>query len=513
MPDCRSCGADMPEGFAFCGRCGALLPSAPDLERRVVTVLFCDLAGFTARSDRADPEDVRAVLRPYHARLRHEIEWFGGTLDKFIGDGVMAVFGAPVAHEDDPERAVRCGLAIQQAVAGLNQTQADLALRVRVGITTGEAVIAADRHESETVVGDVVNTASRLEGVAPVGGVLVGEPTFRVTQGVFDYQPLAPVRVKGKVEPLPVWRAISSRSRLGVVSDHTPATPLLGRAAELEQLQATFARMREEVSFQLVTVVGEPGVGKSRLVRELHRFVDRQPDLITWRQGHCLSYGEGISFWALGEILKAHVGILEFDPPSAAAAKLADAVTAVTDEPAEQQWLEARLAPLVGLAGAVGARRGTPEREEAFTAWRRFLEAVAAKRPLVVVLEDLHWADDAMLAFIKHLVDNASGVPMMVVGTARLELYDQAPNWGSLEERATTIRLAPLSDADTARLLGSLLGRAVLAAELQATPPGAGGREPTVCRADLPRAGGARPAPARRPHTARKTRRTYGPVP
>jgi class 3 adenylate cyclase len=184
MPGCPSCGADIPEGFAFCGRCGAPLLTAPDLEeRRVVTVLFCDLAGFTAKSDRADPEDVRALLRPYHARLRHEIERFGGTLDKFIGDGVMAVFGAPVAHEDDPERAVRCGLAIQQAVADLNQAQADLALQVRIGINTGEAVIAADRRETETVVGDVVNTASRLEGVAPVGGVVVGEPTSRRPDG------------------------------------------------------------------------------------------------------------------------------------------------------------------------------------------------------------------------------------------------------------------------------------------------------------------------------------------
>ena len=470
MPGCPSCGADMPEGFAFCGRCGAPLPSAPDLEeRRVVTVLFCDLAGFTARSDRADPEDVRALLRPYHARLRHEIERFGGTLDKFIGDGVMAVFGAPVAHEDDPERAVRCGLAIQQAVADLNQAQADLALKVRVGITTGEAVIAADRHQSETVVGDVVNTASRLEGVAPVGGVVVGEPTFRATRPVFDYQALAPVRVKGKAEPLSVWRAISARSRLGVVSDQGPVTPFLGRATELEQLQAIYMRTREEASVQLVTIVGEPGVGKSRLVREFHAFVDSQPELITWRQSHCLSYGEGISFWALGEIFKAHAGILEFDTPSAAAAKLADAVAAVIDDQAEHQWLVARLAPLVGLAGAMGTTRGTPEREEAFTAWRRFLEAAAARRPLVVVLEDLHWADDAMLAFIQHLVESSSGVPLLVVGTARLELYDQAPGWGSLGGRATTIRLAPLSDGDTARLLGSLLGQAVLAADLQAS--------------------------------------------
>jgi class 3 adenylate cyclase len=232
MPSCPSCGADVPEGFAFCGRCGAPLAAGAE-ERRVVTVLFCDLAGFTARSDRADPEDVRALLRPYHARLRAEIERFGGTLDKFIGDGVMAVFGAPASHEDDPERAVRCGLGILDAVAELNQAQPDLDLKVRIGVTTGEAVVAADRHHSEGVVGDVVNTAARLEGVAEVGSVLVGEPTFRATRALFDYRPLAPVRVKGKAEPLSVWRAASARSRLGVAVDQVPATPFLGRDGEL----------------------------------------------------------------------------------------------------------------------------------------------------------------------------------------------------------------------------------------------------------------------------------------
>ncbi|HET9559896.1 MAG TPA: AAA family ATPase, partial [Actinomycetota bacterium] len=420
----------------FCGRCGAAVASGSGLEeRRVVTVLFCDLAGFTARSDRADPEDV----------------W-----------------------------AVRCGLAILEAMK-------ELALDVRVGVNTGEAVVAADRHHSEVVVGDVVNTAARLEGVAPVGSVLVGEATFRATRRLFDYEPLAPVRVKGKAAPLPVWLAASARGRPGVAVDQAPATPFLGREGELDRLRRAYASARDEASVRLVTVTGEPGVGKSRLVRELRAFVDAQPELVAWRQGHCLPYGEGISFWALGEVLKAQAGILEFDGPATVAAKLADVVAAAVEEPAERQWLETRLAPLLGLAGEGAARTGTPEQDEIFTAWRRFLEAVAARRPLVVVLEDLHWADDALLAFVRHLVGEASGVPLLVVATARPELADRSPDWGrSPPDRTATVTLAPLSDDDTARLLAALLGRAVDRDEAHATLLGRIGGNPLyaeqVCR-------------------------------
>jgi class 3 adenylate cyclase len=394
----------------------------------VVTVLFCDLVGFTARFDHADPEDVRALLRPYHARLRHEIERFRGTLDKFIGDGVMAVFGAPIAHEDDPERAVRSALAILDAVEELNQGQPDLDLNVRIGITTGEAVVAADRRHSESVVGDVVNTAARLQGVAPVGAVVIGESTFTATRQLFDYEPLPAARVKGKAESLPIWRARSARSRFGVAVDQQSTSPFLGRAAELGRLQAIYARTLNEDLVQLVTIVGEPGIGKSRLVREFRAFVDAQPELVTWRQGHCLPYGEGISFWALGEVLKAHAGVLEFDEPTVAAAKLADAVAAAVPERAERQWLEARLAPLLGLAGEAGEKQGSPEQTESFTAWRRFHEALAAKRPLIIVLEDLHWADDALLAFVRHLVEESSGrsmrKPSWALDAARLGLAD-----------------------------------------------------------------------------------------
>jgi class 3 adenylate cyclase/tetratricopeptide (TPR) repeat protein len=474
MSTCPSCGAGILEGFAFCGRCGAQLAaaSAPAAEeRRVVTVLFCDLAGFTARSDRADPEDVVARLRPYHTRVRQEVERHGGTLDKFIGDGVLAVFGAPVAHEDDPERAVRTALAVLAAVEELNERNPVLDLKVRIGVTSGEAVIAVgDRAASERVVGDVVNTASRLEGVAPVGGVVVGEPTFRPTSRLFNYEPLPAVRVKGKAEALPIWRAHSARSRPGVDVDRPPAAALVGREVELALLTSVYERAVREPSVQLATVVGEPGVGKTRLVRELHAVVDAQPELVAWRQGRCLAYGEGITFWALGEVVKAQAGILDSDEGIEAAAKLRDAVAAVVEEPGEREWLASRLAPLVGLTGtgaAAATASGAPEQEEAFAAWRRFLAAVAAQRPLVIVLEDLHWADPALLAFTRHLVEWAAEVPLLVVCTARPELYDKAPDWCGGVRNLTPVALRPLSETDTARLIAALLGQAMLPAELQ----------------------------------------------
>jgi class 3 adenylate cyclase len=458
MLSCPSCGADIPGGFSFCGRCGTPLTSAPASqaeERKVVTVLFCDLVGFTARSDKADPEDVQARLRPYHTQLRREIERFGGTLDKFIGDGVMAVFGAPVAHEDDPERAVRCALGTLVAITELNRTQPALELQVRIGISTGEAVVSlGGSRETEGVVGDVVNTASRLEGVAPVGGIVVGEPTWRATSNLFDYEPLPPVRVKGKTEPLAIWRAVAARSRFGIGVEQRILTPFVGREDELDLLKRLQARSLREHAVQLVTIIGEPGVGKSRLVQELFRFVDAQEELVGWRQGHCLPYGEGIAFWALGEIIKAEAGILESDQPEQAAAKLASALKVVEDDPGEREWISARLAPLIGLTAEAA---GAVERSEAFAAWRRFLEAIATRKPLVIVVEDLHWADEALLAFLDHLVDWSSDVPLLMVCTARPELYERAPGWGGGKRNATTLGLSPLSDAEISQLLAGLL--------------------------------------------------------
>ena len=429
----------------------------------MVSVLFCDLVGFTAASEQQDPEDVRARIRPYHARLRSEIEGYGGTVEKFVGDAVMAVFGAPVTHEDDAERAVRAGLRILEAIAELNEADPGLSLQVRVGINTGEAVVAlgAKPEQGEGIVtGDVVNTAARLQSAAPVNAIACSDQTYRATDRVFTYEELAPAQVKGKTQLLSIWRPLAARARFGADLIRTHATPLLGRELEHGLLVGTFERSAQQRSCQLVTIVGEPGVGKSRLCAELFRYIDERPGLVTWRQGRCLPYGDGIAFWALGEIVKAECGILDSDSPDEAVAKLDQALP---PGQIDRSWLRSRLAPLVGAGGEPAGQ------EESFTAWRRYLESLASERPAVLCFEDLHWADTALLSFIEHLADWSDGVPLLVLCTARPELYERHPLFAAEAKNAQRVTLRPLSDEETARLVSSLLDRVVLPAETQAT--------------------------------------------
>ena len=469
MQRCPNCGEDNGDRAKFCSECATPLGGARAkvaTERKVVSVLFVDLVGFTTRSERADPEDVQATLAVYHELLKREIERFGGTVEKFVGDAVMAVFGAPVAHEDDAERAVRSALRIVDAIAELNEDRPGLDLAIRGAVNTGEAVVtlgARPEAGEGFVSGDVVNTASRLQGVAPVGGIVVGELTYRATRGPIEYEELEPVTVKGKDEPIPIWRATGARSRFGVDVEQRTQVPLVGRDHELNLLRELFGRVVRDEAVQLVTISGEPGVGKTRLLWEFQRFVDDLPDLVYWRQGRCLPYGEGVTFWALGEVMKSHAGILESDAPDEAAAKLAGAVTEVVEDEDEREWVRARLAPLVGVASQGGA-----EREESFAAWRGMLEAISATRPLVLIFEDLHWADEQMLGFIEHLVEWSSEAPILVLCTARPELYERAPGWGGGKRNATTIGLSPLSAEETALLLAGLLDQAVLPADTQA---------------------------------------------
>jgi predicted ATPase len=314
--------------------------------------------------------------------------------------------------------------------------------------------VGSESSDQGIAIGDVVNTASRLQGAAPIGGVLVGEGTHRLTSELFDYEALDPVQVKGKAEPQRVWVARAARSRFGAELQRGLPTPFVGRQDEVELLKHTFARSVREPSVQLVTLLGEPGVGKSRIIRELFAFLDDQPELVFWRHGRCLPYGEGITYWALGEIVKAQAGILESDDARTARGKLADAVGSLVEESAEQEWIGSRLAPLIGLSD--GKAEGV-EQMESFSAWRLFLEAIASQRPLVLALEDLHWAQAAMIEFVGHVLEWSSGYPMLILCSARPELLQRAPQWGGGMRNSVVVSLAPLTDGETRTLLESIL--------------------------------------------------------
>jgi predicted ATPase/class 3 adenylate cyclase len=457
---CPVCGREAPDDARYCAGCGAAiaLPEAVRKERKVVSVVFVDLVGHTARSEAADPEDVQATLAPYHARVREVLERFGGTVEKFIGDAVMAVFGAPYAHEDDAERAVRAALAVRDAIV-------EDGLDVRAAVNTGEALVsvgAAVRDGEAFIAGDVVNTAARLQTAAPVNGVLVGAATHRATERAIEYGQAVTVEAKGKSEPVEAWEAVSPRARLGVDVAQHGAPEFVGRELELRSLVDTLERSRGAAAMQLVTLIGAPGMGKSRLVWELLRRVDAELEFTHWRQGRALAYGGG-AFSAIAEAVRAHIGMLESDSADDAHQKLRVALDGLPLDEAERGWVEARLRPLVRSDG-----REQTLREESFVAWRRFFEAIADVSPLVLVLEDIHWADDGTLDFLEHLLDWSSDSPLLVLCTARPELLERRPTWGGGRMNSSTIALSPLSDEASARLLTSLLGRSVLAADVQA---------------------------------------------
>jgi class 3 adenylate cyclase/tetratricopeptide (TPR) repeat protein len=457
---CSACGSKNAAEAKFCSECGARLGSAspPIEERKIVTVVFCDLVGSTARAEQLDPEDVRAELSSYHARVRSELERHGGTVEKFIGDAVVAVFGAPLVHEDDPERAVRSALAIR------DWALEEEAVDVRLAVNTGEALVSVDARADEGLVaGDVINTAARLQAAAPINGILVGEKTYRATDGRIEYREQRPVTAKGKQDPIAVWEAVSARSLFGVDVDLAPSTRLIGRKRELDLLVDALGRARAAHEPQLVTIVGVPGMGKSRLVQELSARIEADPELIRWRQGRSLPYGEGVSYWALGEMVKAEAGILESDAAPVAESKLRETLARICSE-GEVESLRTMLHPLVGIADDAS---GGDRRVEAFAAWRRFVEGLAAERATVLVFEDLHWADDGLLDFVDSLVDWATDVPLLVVATARPELLARRPHWGGGKTNAATLSLSPLSEGDTAELVHAILERSVLPADVQ----------------------------------------------
>jgi len=433
--------------------------AAPREERKVVTIFFADLLDVTTKARPLDPEDVRAFLSPYQRRIRSDVERFGGSIEKFIGNEVVALFGVPAAHEDDPERAVRAALAIRDALIAQDE-----ALHARIAVATGEALVTLGATASERepiAVGKVVETAARLRFAASVDGVLVDEQTFRRTRKAIEYRKEGPLAAQAKSEPVSAWEAIRPLALPGAhLSRHQ--TPFVGREQELAALQERLAWARSQRSPQLVTILGVPGIGKSRLVSELQQAIAGSDELLTWRQGRSLPYGDGVSFWALEEMVKAEAGILESDPAQTVERKLRKAVRRIVEDPADARRIATYLGALTGLAGREPAadRRG-----ETFAAWRHFLEALADERLLVLVFEDLHWADDALLDFVDELLDRVSGVPLLVVATARPELLDRRPGWAGGKPSALTISLPPLSQNETTRLVAAMLEQPVLSAE------------------------------------------------
>ncbi|MBV8445195.1 MAG: AAA family ATPase, partial [Candidatus Dormibacteraeota bacterium] len=463
---CHQCGAELPEQARFCPQCAA--PVAPAEvsqreERKVVTVLFADLVGFTSRAEQLDPEDVRALLRPLHEQLRTTLERFGGTVEKFIGDAVMALFGAPITHEDDAERAVRAAIAIRDWVRSEERD-----LQLRIGVNTGEVLVNLDaspaRGESMAS-GDVVNTAARLQTAAAPNGILVGESTHRAASRFIVFRAAPPVSAKGKSEPLPAWEVVDARARVGADAEATASTTMVGRDRELRLMTDALSRAQEDCVAQLVTIVGVPGIGKSRLVGELFGVIERQADIVLWRRGRSLPYGDGITFWALAEMTKAHAGILETDSLEDARSKLHDAVRAAVNDGDEAAWIEEQLKPLAGLDASAVAH--ATRRAQAFNAWTRFFHLLAEVHPLVMVFEDLHWADDNLLDFIDLLVDASDDVPLLVIATARPEFFERRAGWGGGKRNAVTISLSPLRDEETALLIAELTGRQVMVAEEQ----------------------------------------------
>jgi len=471
---CPACGQSNPPNAAFCLACGTRLPVAgnrPGEERRLVTVMFCDLADFTARSDGADPEDVKQMLRPFHARLQREIERYGGTVHQFLGDGVLAAFGAHTAHEDDPERAVLVALRVPEAIEELNREHG-LSLQVRIGIETGEVVVALEPgiQAGGGLTGDVTNTAARLQRLAPLGGAVVGEETYRATESVFRYRELEPVEVKGK-GPLRIWQPIASASRLSNEVRRRFRTPLVGRLSELETLEALLLTTIREGRTRFAAVTGPAGIGKTRMVAELARRADDLPDIVRWREGRPIGYGEGVAFRTLTEIVMSETGILETDASGEAERKVRRSVSHVSDDAAERDALMGSLLPLVGIeAGSAGdpLERTDAEREEIFGLWRTYLERLAAKTPLVLVFDDLHVASDPLLSFVDHLFTWTREVPILVLAVGRSGFLARRPDWTRRVDIAV-VQVPPLSNLETSFLVGNLLEDSGIAGDVLAT--------------------------------------------
>jgi class 3 adenylate cyclase len=420
-------------------------------ERRLVSVLFVDLVGFTTASERRDAEDTRELLTMYYDAARDIVARHGGTIEKFIGDAVMAVWGAPSAHEDDAERAVRAALEIVGRVPRL-ASEAD-ALQARAGVLTGEAAITVGLVGQGMIAGDLVNTASRLQSIATPGTVLVGDSTYRAASRSISFEDAGQRELKGKELPVQLWRAVSVVAKRG--GEGRAATlepPFVGRDDELSQLKDLFHATARDGKSRLVTLSGVAGIGKSRLLWELEKYLDGVVGLVYWHGGRSPSYGEGISYWALAEMVRARAGIAESDEPDTARERIRRMLSEFVPSEEDQRWIEPRVMGLLGLDDLP-----TESRDELFAAWRTLFERIADKAPTVLAFSDLQWADQGLLEFIEQLLSWSRASPIFVLAEARPELYDRRPTWGHGVRSATLIHLDPLGAEDMRRLLTGLV--------------------------------------------------------
>jgi class 3 adenylate cyclase/tetratricopeptide (TPR) repeat protein len=462
---CPACGASNSPTAKFCGECATPLgawasPSpagvgradasargpAPVAELRLVSVLFADLVGFTTLAEGRDAEDTRDLLSRYFDLSRDVIGRYGGTVEKFIGDAVMAVWGAPVAREDDAERAVRAGLELVDAVRTLGSS-----IQARCGVLTGEAAVTIGAVGQGMVAGDLVNTASRLQSVAPAGTVLVGEATERAASRAIAFEPAGEQVLKGKAAPVPAWRALRVvAERGGRGRSDALEAPFVGRDDELRLLKDLFHATGRESRTRLVSVIGPAGIGKSRLAWEFTKYLDGLVEAVWWHDGRSPAYGDGISFWALGEMVRERAGLLETDDEEATRAKIAETLATHVPDPEERRWIEPALLTLLGVESAAAS-------EQLFGAWRTFFERLAATAPVVMVFEDHHFADAGLLDFVDHLLEWSRNVPIYVVTLSRPELLERRPNWGAGKRSFTSIFLEPLPAAAMRELLAGLV--------------------------------------------------------
>ncbi len=462
---CPSCGASNQPGEKFCGECATPLPGAPApapprfpgggqsgmpvaaspvAERRLVSVLFADLVGFTPFAEEKDPEEVRELLSRYFELAREVIERYGGTVEKFIGDAVMAVWGAPVAQEDDAERAVRAGLDLTDAVRTLGPT-----IQARAGVLTGEAAVTVGATNEGLVAGDLVNTASRLQSVAPPGTILVGEATQRAASSAIAFEAAGEQLLKGKIAPVPAWRALRVvAERGGRGRSDLPEPPFVGRDEELRVLKDALTAVGRDHRIRLVSITGPGGIGKSRLAWEFEKYADGVSETLYWHRGRSPSYGEGISFWALGEMVRRRAGLAETDDETTTRDRIAATVAQWVPTDEDRRWVEPALLTLLGLEPAPAGGR-----DVLFAAWRIFFERIADQGTTILLFEDLQWADSGLLDFIEHLLAWSRNAPILVVTLARPELFDRRSGWGSAARNLTTLALEPLPHAAMHELL------------------------------------------------------------